>query len=92
MTMNESQGASPAGEECCYVLTLKPLTGAWRVPPWQRLRAALKRLSRDYGLRCVECRPTPIKKAPAAQNRAIFGQSHMKKDNENNEISKPSQT
>jgi hypothetical protein len=33
-------------------LVLRPLTSGWRTSPTQRLRLALKRLLRDYGLRC----------------------------------------
>jgi len=40
-----------------YRLVLEALPGNWRVEPAQRLRAALKRLLRNYGLRCVACRP-----------------------------------
>lgn len=40
-----------------YTLTLKPLETGWQTRPELRLRAALKRLLRDYGLRCIECRP-----------------------------------
>jgi hypothetical protein len=37
------------------VLTAKP--GNWRAPVEARLKAALKRLLRSYGLRCVACKP-----------------------------------
>lgn len=41
-----------------FYLRLRPLTGpGWRTAPAQRLKLALKRLGRDYGLRCIECRP-----------------------------------
>jgi hypothetical protein len=40
-----------------YVLTLRPEAGNWRTPGEQRLRAALKRLLRTYGLRCTRCAP-----------------------------------
>jgi hypothetical protein len=40
-----------------YHLELEALPGNWRVEPVQRLRAALKRLLRSYGLRCVRCQP-----------------------------------
>ncbi len=36
-----------------FHLTLKPTGSNWRTPPVQRLRAALKRLLRNYGLRCT---------------------------------------
>lgn len=39
-----------------FTLTLRALPG-WPTPPLQRLRAALKRLLRNYGLRCTEARP-----------------------------------
>jgi sugar phosphate isomerase/epimerase len=41
-----------------YTLTLRPQPGNWQTPPEQRLRAALKRLLRNYGLRCIKCQPT----------------------------------
>jgi len=41
-----------------YQLTLTPLAGKWSAPPVQRLRALLKRALRDYGLRCIQCRPS----------------------------------
>jgi hypothetical protein len=40
-----------------FTLTLRPLPG-WPLPPWQRLRAGLKRLLRNHGLRCITCRPS----------------------------------
>ena len=43
-----------------FVLRLKPRSGfGWSVPVVQRLRLALKRLSRDYGLVCIYCQPEP---------------------------------
>ena len=46
-----------------FTLTLRPVPGNWQTPPEQRLRAALKRLLRNYGLRCIHCQPAS---APAA--------------------------
>jgi hypothetical protein len=40
-----------------YALILRPLTTGWRTSGLQRLRAALKRFLRDYGLRCEDVRP-----------------------------------
>lgn len=40
-----------------WTVTLRPLHTGWRASAEQRLRLALKRLLRSYGLRCVECRP-----------------------------------
>jgi hypothetical protein len=51
--MNEQPDRPPA----VIVLHLHPKPGNWRVPWHVRLRAALKRLGRDYGLRCTVCRP-----------------------------------
>jgi hypothetical protein len=58
------------GTEQEFTLRLKALSGwGWQTPPWMRLRAALKRLLRDYGLRCVECAPhQPVK--PQSSNEA----------------------
>ena len=42
-----------------YHLTLTPTGNNRRVPPEARLRAALKRLLRNYGLRCTRCTPAP---------------------------------
>ena len=39
-----------------FTLTLRPLTGNWRVSPDQRLRAVLKCLKRGYGFECVMIR------------------------------------
>jgi hypothetical protein len=66
MSQNENQ----TGE---YILRLKPLSGwGWQVPPVQRLRLALKRLSRDFGLICTELRPESppqSKPPPVASSR-----------------------
>jgi hypothetical protein len=40
-----------------YILVLRPL--ASHLPADMRLRAALKRLLRDYKLRCESCAPLP---------------------------------
>ena len=48
-----------------YQLTLRPEPGNWLVSPEQRLRAGLKRLLRNHGLRCLSCKPI---EAPAAPN------------------------
>ena len=48
-----------------YHLELEPIPGNWRTPPLLRLRAALKRLLRNYGLRCVACRPAAPPEQPA---------------------------
>ena len=40
-----------------FVVVVTPAAGPWRTPPILRLRATLKRLSRDYGLICTACRP-----------------------------------
>src|SRR5258708_6703783 len=53
-----------------FALVLRPLPG-WRIPPEQRLRAALKRLLRSYGLRCVSCKPAPDDSPPASIPRAL---------------------
>ena len=45
-----------------FELTLRPACGNWQTEPEQRLRAALKRLLRTYGLRCTRC--TPVALAP----------------------------
>jgi len=39
------------------IIRLAGLLQIARVPPMQRLRAALKRLLRDHGLRCVAAAP-----------------------------------
>jgi hypothetical protein len=46
----------------CFILHLEAMPGNYLAPPVQRLRAALKRLKRNYGLRCTRCEPAP---APA---------------------------
>ena len=52
-----------------YHLELEPIPGNWKVEPVLRLRAALKRLKRNYGLRCVACRPvTPSPADKASTN------------------------
>lgn len=40
-----------------YRLELRAVPGNWRTPPVLRLRAALKRFLRTYGLRCTRCEP-----------------------------------
>ncbi|MHC1765195.1 MAG: hypothetical protein AB9869_12990 [Verrucomicrobiia bacterium] len=52
-------------------LRLEALTGpGWRTDPVLRLRAALKRLLRDYGMKCTDCRPVGDEQATAnGQNR-----------------------
>jgi hypothetical protein len=40
-----------------YTIELRAVPGRWLTPPEQRLRAALKRLLRNYGLRCTRCQP-----------------------------------
>ena len=48
-----------------YTIELRAVPGNWLTPPEQRLRAALKRLLRNYGLRCIKCQPTaPAKGEP----------------------------
>ena len=48
---------APAEDRCqTILLELRPLTTGWRTPAELRLRAALKRLLRDYGLRCETIR------------------------------------
>lgn len=49
---------SPYEKPTDYVLRLRPISGfGWSTPPVQRLRLALKRLSRTFGFVCTECRP-----------------------------------
>ena len=43
-----------------FELTLRPACGNWQTDPEQRLRAALKRLLRTYGLRCTRCSPVAM--------------------------------
>jgi hypothetical protein len=50
---------TPASGQGEFILRLRPVPGNWQVPPEMRLRAALKRLLRNYGLRAVACRPAP---------------------------------
>jgi len=52
-----------------YHLELEAIPGNWRVEPVQRLRAALKRLKRNYGLRAVVCRPATTPDAPKPTQR-----------------------
>jgi len=49
-------------------LKARPWPASRGVTPGQRLRAALKRLERDYGLRCVACE---IVQEPGAQPELI---------------------
>jgi sugar phosphate isomerase/epimerase len=51
--MNHEPDSPPA----TIVLHLHVKPGNWCVPWDIRLRAALKRLGRDYGLRCSVCKP-----------------------------------
>ncbi len=48
-----------------FELTLRPACGNWQTEPEQRLRAALKRLLRTYGLRCTRCKPVALPPPPA---------------------------
>lgn len=52
-TAPEGFGTSPDR----FALELRAVPGNWQTPPVLRLRAALKRLLRNYGLRCTSCRP-----------------------------------
>lgn len=50
------------GEESTstFVITLRPLIGpGWGTAPEQRLRHALKKLYRNFGLRCLACVTSP---------------------------------
>ncbi|MEI6781267.1 MAG: hypothetical protein WCQ21_10150 [Verrucomicrobiota bacterium] len=47
-----------------FELTLRPACGNWQTEPEQRLRAALKRLLRTYGLRCTRCTPVALPPPP----------------------------
>ena len=47
-----------------FELTLRPACGNWQTDPEQRLRAALKRLLRTYGLRCTRCSPVAMAPPP----------------------------
>lgn len=56
--LTKSQGTTPSSLDNAseYFLRLEPLKGyAWTTPPWQRLKALLKRALRDWGFRAVEC-------------------------------------
>ena len=61
-----TQPAQPNNPPAVIVLDLHPKPGNWRVPWHIRLRAALKRLGRDYGLRCSRCVPVAHNPAPAS--------------------------
>lgn len=50
--MRETKPAEPTD----FALILRPVPGDFRSPE-QRLRLALKRLSRDFGLRCMSVMP-----------------------------------
>jgi hypothetical protein len=61
-------GTSPGAAECqntsgTFALTLRALPG-WPTPGWQRLRAALKRFRRTYGLACTSCKPAQPESTP----------------------------
>ncbi len=45
-----------------FELTLEPIPGVWPSPDVRRLAILLKRLGRNYGLRCVFCRAIEPKK------------------------------
>jgi hypothetical protein len=48
-----------------FELKLRALSGVgWSTSPTQRLRLGLKRLLRDFGLRCTECRPWTPNSSP----------------------------
>ena len=47
----------PNTEGQVFFLALKSTGSGWRTNPEIRLRAALKRLLRNYGLRCIAARP-----------------------------------
>ncbi len=49
-----------------FALTLRALPN-WRIPPEQRLRAALKALLRHHGLRCISARPVENSTQPTAE-------------------------
>jgi hypothetical protein len=60
--------STPRPPEKEFALRLRPLHGfGWSTAPEQRLKLALKRLLRDYGLRCVQCAPQPPAK-PESSN------------------------
>ena len=50
-------GPNQSGNSSAFTITFRPLTAGWRIPPIYRLRAALKRFKRDYGMVCTSCRP-----------------------------------
>jgi hypothetical protein len=58
-------------ERIDFEITLRPVPGNWRVEPVQRLRAALKRLLRSYGLRCVRCQPADEPSQPPSPAPAV---------------------
>jgi hypothetical protein len=51
----------PESFRTTFVLELRAIPG-WPFPPWQSIRALLKRASRCYGLRCVSCQPVTEQK------------------------------
>ena len=52
-----------------FILALRPRPGVDGV---LALRAALKRLRRDHGLECVECRPDPHERMTVEEFEDIF--------------------
>jgi hypothetical protein len=52
-----------------YRIELRAVPGNWLTPPEQRLRAALKRLLRNYGLRATRCEPINFQGKDALGNQ-----------------------
>jgi hypothetical protein len=94
-TLGETAKQTPQTPQVeCYTLTLRPLPG-WPLPPLQRLRAGIKRLLRNHGLRCTRCQPTPPHEAErkmgqmlAATERATAGR-HPKSVTPCNQLTEP---
>ncbi len=67
--------------EPAFLLRLRPLPASCRTEPILRLRAELKRLSRDYGLRAIECRPdqpsTTTESETLRQRQGAQGSGHL---------------